>query len=239
MENPIYIGLSRQMVLQTQMDLVANNIANMNTPGYRAQNMVFKEHLSAPSGANDALSMVSDFGQFQVTKPGSMKKTGNPFDLALNGPGYFGIQTPDGSKYTRAGNFEINALGELVTPAGYPVASAGGGTIVVPDDGGPVKITSDGTISNSNGEIAKLMVVEFENEQALDPEGDNLYGTDEQGTPSEITTVTQGAIEGSNVQPVQEMTQMIRVLREFQMVQKSLQSEHDRQRSVIQRLTKQ
>jgi flagellar basal-body rod protein FlgF len=239
MENPIFIGLSKQVVLQTQMDLVANNIANMNTPGYRAQNMVFEEHMSAPKGTDDPLSMVVDFGQYHVTRPGPVKITGNPFDLALNGPGYFGVQTQDGTKYTRAGNFEINALGELVTPTGYPVAGAGGGTIIIPVDAGPVKITPEGTISTAEGEIGKLMVVEFENPQMLNPTGDNLYETEETGTPSETTTVTQGALEGSNVQAVHEMTEMIRIMREFQMVQRSLQNEHDRQRTVIQRLTQQ
>ncbi len=239
MENPVYIGLSKQMVLQSQMDLLSNNIANMNTPGYRAQNMLFEEHISAPEGGGDPLSMIVDFGQYHVTRPGPVKITGNPFDVALNGPGYFGVETPGGTRYTKAGSFETNALGELVTPAGYPVAGAGGGSIIIPKDAGQVKISADGTLSSPDGEIGKLMVVEFENPQSLKPEGDNLYMTDEEGTPSVETTVTQGAIEGSNVQSVREMTEMIRVMREFQMVQRSIQNEHDRQRKVIQRLTEQ
>ncbi len=237
MENPIYIGLSRQMVLQTQMDMVSNNIANMNTPGYRAQNLVFIEQISAPKGGDDPLSMVMDYGQFHVTKPGPVKITSNPLDLALVGPGYFTVQGPDGPRYTRAGNFELNVLGELVTPAGYPVSGAGGGSIIIPDSAGRVTISADGTISGNEGEIGKLMIVEFENQQTLNPEGDNLYASSEQGIPSEKTSVTQGALEGSNVQPVQEMSEMIRILREYQMLARSLQNEHDRQRTVIQRLT--
>jgi flagellar basal-body rod protein FlgF len=239
MENPIYIGVSRQVVLRRQMDLVANNIANMNTPGYRAQNMVFGEYVTDPRGNPDPVSMVYDVGQFQVTRQGPVKVTGNPLDVALNGPGYFGVQTPEGMRYTRAGNFERNVAGELVTPEGYPVASAGGGNIIIPREAGNVKISDSGFISTNEGQIGQLMVVEFENEQSLDPVGNNVYATEEQGTPAVNTTVTQGAREGSNVQSVLEITRMIEVLRDYQAVHRSVQSEHERQRSAIQTLTKQ
>ena len=110
MENPIFIGLSRQLALQKNMDVIANNIANMNTPGYRAQNMVFTEYLADPKGARDPLSMVLDYGHFQQTEEGPVSVTENPLDVALGGPGFFGVQTPEGIKYTRAGNFELNVM---------------------------------------------------------------------------------------------------------------------------------
>ncbi len=238
MENAIFIGLSRQIVLRTNMDIVANNIANMTTPGFRGQNMVFEEYISDPRGADDPISMVYDYGQYQLTTPGPVKNTGNPLDAALNGPGFFGIQTPDGIKYTRAGNFELNALGELVTPSGYPVADAGGGTITIPEDAKEVKIADDGFVSTDQGAIAQIMVMEFDNVQELDPVGNNLYTTEAAGKPAENTVVKQGMVEGSNVNSIVETTRMIDILRNYQSMQQMLQSEHERQRTAIQRLSR-
>lgn len=238
MENPIYIGMTRQMALQTNMEIVANNIANINTPGYRGQNMVFEEYLSKGKGADKPVSMVLDAGQFQVSKAGAVSVTGNPLDVALSGPGFFGVETLEGTMYTRAGNFELNVNGELVTPAGYPVLDAGGGTIVVPPDAGRVKISGDGTISTNQGELARLMIVEFEDIQQMEARGDNLYFSNQQGEPATTTRAMQGAIEGSNVNPILEMTRMIEISKDYQSVQQMLQGEHDRQRSMIQKMTK-
>ena len=96
MENGAYIGLSRQMVLRTGMDLVANNIANASTPGYRTQTPLFAEHLADPKGGREAISMVTDYGQFDSTKEGPMRMTGGELDVALNGPGFFGVNGPEG-----------------------------------------------------------------------------------------------------------------------------------------------
>lgn len=243
MENSLYIGLSRQMALQEQMDLVANNIANLATPGYRAQNMVFLEYLTkqrnAEKAGNDSIAMVHDYGQFMNTEAGSMRQTGNPLDVALEGPGFFGINTPQGTMYTRAGNFQINMNGELVTGSGQLVADAGGGTIAIPADAREVKISNNGTVSTEQGEVAQIMVVEFENDQDLVAQGNGLYAAkDDPGTPAENTRVKQGMLEGSNVNAVMEMTRMIDVSRAYQSTQRMLQAEHDRQRGMIQTLSR-
>jgi flagellar basal-body rod protein FlgF len=237
MENPIYIGLSRQMALQSNMSIVANNIANMNTPGYRAQNMVFTEHLAKAQGMDGDLSMVLDAGQFQVSKSGPVKVTGNPLDVALTGPGFFGVQTPEGTLYTRAGNFELNVNGELVTPAGYPVVNEGGAPILIPSDAGQVKIADNGFISGKNGAIDKIMITEFDDIQQLEARGNNLYFSPAEGQPAELTRAQQGAVEGSNVNAVMEITKMIEVSRDYQSIQRTLQNEHDRQRNTIRKLT--
>lgn len=242
MENSLYIGLSRQVALQEQMDIVSNNIANISTPGYRAHNMVFLEYLSkqrnAEKAGNDSISMVHDYGHFMNTENGPLRNTGNPLDLALEGPGFFGVQTPDGVMYSRAGNFQINGAGELVTGSGLPVADAGGGTIAIPAEATEIKIARDGTISTDQGEVAQLMVVEFENPQSLEATGNGLYKTEEAGNQSQNTRVMQGMIEGSNVNSVFEMTRLIDVSRAYQSTQRMLQNEHDRQRSMIQTLTR-
>lgn len=239
MENTIYISLSRQVALRAQMDMISNNVANMSTPGYRSQNMVFQEYLK--DGGNDPLgetSMVSSYGQYQNTQAGPLRQTGAPLDLALQGPGYFGIQTNDGTMYTRAGNFQINANGELTTGTGQLVASAGGGTISIPTDAREIVITKSGAVATDQGQIGQLMVQEFADLQALEPMGNGLYrDPDGAGVPATETQVIQGAIEGSNVTPVLEMTRMIDVLRAYQTTHKAMTTEHDLQRSMIQKLT--
>lgn len=241
MENTIYIGLSRAKTLQTAMDMTANNIANMDTPGYRGQNPVFLEYIADPKGRTDVkdpISMVLDYGQFQSTRPGPMQRTGNPTDAALSGPGFFGVQTPDGILYTRAGNFEINVNGELTTPSGLPVAGAGGGPITIPRGATEIRIAEDGTVSTQEGQVGQIGVTEFENLQDLEPVGDNLYKAVNGGRPATETRVVQGMVEGSNVQPVVEMTRMVEILREYQSIQRMLQGEHERMRSAVQRISR-
>lgn len=239
MENSIYIGLSRQMVLRTNMDIVANNIANMNTPGYRGQNLLFKEFVSDPRGTDYPISEVYDIGQYQATDPGAVEYTGNQFDVALTGPGFMGVVAADGKvAYTRAGQFSLAADGKLITPNGDPVADAGGAPITIPASATEINIDKNGVISSQDGQIGQLMVVEFDNIQQLDPMGNNLYRTTAPAMPALKTTVTQGSIEGSNVQPVVEMTRMIDTLRTFQSVQKVLETENERLQTLIQRMTR-
>lgn len=239
MENSIYIGLSRQLALETDMQIVSNNIANMNTTGFRAQNTLFREYIVDPDGQKDPLSFVVDYGQYDSTKPGPAQQTGGPLDLALQGPGFFGVTTNEGTQYTRGGNFAINANGELVTPSGHTVASANGGTITIPEDATEIKITENGTISSQQGEIGQIMIVEFDDPQSITPKGNGLYASDEQGTPATETRAIQGMLEGSNVEPVLEMTRMINIHRNYQAMQRMLQSEHERQRTAIKQLMKQ
>jgi flagellar basal-body rod protein FlgF len=238
MENSIFTGLSRQMALETQMDIIANNVANMSTPGYRAQNMVFSEYVEDPKGADDPLSMVIDYGHYQNNTPGPIRQTGNPLDIALQGPGYIGIVTPEGTMYSRAGAFQLNTKGELVTGAGHQVAGAGGGPIVIPEGSTEVKIAEDGSVTTGEGQIGQIMVAEFENVQDLEATGNGLYKTDAAAiTPAENTRVMQGMLEGSNVNSILEMTRMIDVLRAYQSTQRMLQNEHDRERNMIRTLS--
>lgn len=240
MENSIYLGLSKQMVLQTNMDIVANNVANINTPGFRGQNLVFKEYISDPKGADDPLSFVFDEKEYEITDPGPVSVTGNALDVSLTGPGFFGIQGPGGeTNFTRAGNFQLDAKGVLTTAAGFPVADTGGGPIIVPEGSTEIKIDETGFVSNQDGQLGQIMVMEFDNIQTLEAMGNNLYRAPVPGVPAIDTVVKQGQLEGSNVKPVVEMTRMIETLRSFQSVQNILQTENDRLRTAIQRLTQQ
>jgi flagellar basal-body rod protein FlgF len=168
---------------------------------------------------------------------GPLHKTGNRLDVAIHGQGWFGVQTANGLRYTRDGAFTLNSNGELVTSSGDKVASAGGGTITIPNTARDITITDGGTIETDQGTAGNLMVVSFQNEQQLKPEGDNLYNTTETGAPSYDNHVIQGALEGSNVQPVMEMTRMIDVSRAYQATQQMMMDEHNRLRDMIQRMT--
>ncbi len=244
MENSIYTGLSRQLALGEKMDIIANNVANVSTPGYRTQNMVFKEYINRPPRSEGVenpkgpLSMVLDYGQYQDTEAGPMQMTGNSLDVALQGPGWFGVQTPGGVQYTRAGNFTLNGNGELVTSAGYKVANISGGTITVSGNAKEIKIARDGKISTDQGEVGTLMVAAFPNDQDLKPQGNGLYASATPGAQSEDTKVMQGMLEGSNVKPVLEMTRMIEVARNYEATQRMMENEHDRQRTMIERLVR-
>ena len=238
MENSLYIGLSKQVVLRENMNIIANNVANLNTPGFRGQNMVFSEYVEDPRYMKEDISLVLDYGQYQMTDPGSIKETGSPLDIALVGNGFLGIQTPDGVQYTRAGNLTMDAEGTLRNARGMAVAGAGGGEITIPTNAEYIAIDKQGIISTDQGQIGQLMVVEFNNTQELNPAGNGLYTTTAQAIPAEKTTVLQGKIEGSNVQAVVEMTRMIDVHREYQAVQNMMQSEHERLRSAAQKLAK-
>ena len=237
MENSIYTGLSRQMALQSDMNTIANNLANVNTPGYRGQYMLFTEYVEKPKGIEDPLSMVMDYGQFISNKPGPMQHTGNPLDVAMQGPGFIGITRNGETFYTRAGNFMLGEDGALVTPTGDRVASAGGSAIIIPQDAKSVSIAEDGMVSTENGAVGQIMMTEFDNIDSLDAIGDNLYKANAPGTAATETRMISGMIEGSNVNPIMEMTRMIDTQRAYQSAARMLQSEHDRQRTMIQRLS--
>ncbi len=238
MENSIYVALSRQVGLEEKMAVTANNIANVNTPGYRSQNMVFNEFLADPRGIEAPLSQVLDYGHYQNTAPGAFKTTGNPLDIAIEGDGYFGVQSLDGLAYTRNGQMSLNVNRELVNPAGLPITDEGGNPITIPPDAQDVIIAQDGTVSSEDGVISKLKLVTFANLQDLEAEGDGLYRTAQVEQPSDNARIIQGAYENSNVQAVVEMTRMIKTSRDFQSIHTLMQNEHDRQRTMIQRLTR-
>lgn len=238
MENSIYVGLSRSIALQQEMDTVANNIANVNTPGYRSQHMLFKEYIETPKGIEEPLSMVLDYGQYMSNKPGSMQLTGNQTDVGLQGPGFLSVQNGDEILYTRAGNLARSATGELVTADGKAVLTAGGGPITIPEGSTELRIAEDGTVSNQDGEIGSLAVTEFDNINQLDPVGESMYRANAEGKPAEDTRVMQGMLEGSNVNAISEMTRMISVHRAYQSTQRMLQNEHERQTNMIQKMTR-
>ncbi|PWC33173.1 flagellar basal-body rod protein FlgF [Azospirillum sp. TSO35-2] len=236
MENSIYVAMSRQMALQRQLDVTSNNIANMNTTGYKNQRMLFTEYLEKP-GLHEKVSFVQDRAVVRDLTVGGMTQTGNPLDLALTGQGYFTVDTASGPRYTRAGNFRLNDQRQLVDGGGLPVLSNNGQPLTIPAGTNDVKVSGDGTVATELGPVGKLNIVTFKNEQLMTEVGNGLYVTDEQPTPAPVETkVAQGLLEGSNVKPVVEMTQMIDIQRQYMSAQRMIDNEHERIRSMIQKL---
>lgn len=237
MENSVYVGLSKQIVLRENMSIIANNVANMSTPGYRGQNMIFTEFIEDPRHMKEDISFVLDYGQYQKTDAGPVKTTGNSLDVALIGPGFMGVQTPAGIQYTRAGNMGMTSEGVLVNSLGMRIADTGGGDITIPADAQEVMIDRRGVVSTDQGQIGQIMIREFASDQDLNPAGNGLYTTTAAPLESPNTQVLQGKIEGSNVQAVVEMTRMIEVSREYQAVQNMMNSENERLRTAIRKLS--
>ena len=228
MDNSIYIAVSRQSGLFRDMEVSANNLANINTTGYNAQKLLFSEYLVRDGSVKDAYA--NDPSTYRDTTNGPVKMTGNPFDLAIAGPGYFQVETPLGRRYTKSGNFQVDANGTLMTPTGYPVLGADGGQIPIPDDARSVEINSIGQVIVDGAEAGQVGIVEFANEQELKRLGNNLFSSEQAALPAASARVMQGALEGSNVNAVTELVRVMQLSRSVDSSAKFIESAYDLQR---------
>jgi flagellar basal-body rod protein FlgF len=249
MENTLLVGLSRQTVLERQLDVVANNIANVNTAGFKADSSLFEEYLMPGAhednfiGRDRRVSYVQDRGTFRDFTQGASDQTGNPLDVAVSGNGFLVVQTAGGERYTRDGGMQINSQGQLVTATGNPVLGNAGPIVFQPTDH-DINVSPDGTITvvEGNGRTdalrGKLRLVSFADAQKLLKEGSNLYSAGEGGAAQADTKsqVQQGYIEKSNVSSVAEMSRMIEVTRAYTQISTLLQQESDLHKSAIEKL---
>lgn len=244
MENTMFVALSRQASLRREMDMVANNLANMGTHGFKGERMMFVEHLVKSKGGEGLiaprLAYVRDIATMTDTKPGAIDTTGNPMDVALQGKGYFAVQTPEGERYTRNGRFQLDNTGQLVNQLGQPVLADGGAPIVFAPEDKEIVISRDGTISTNNGELGKLRVVTFANEQKLERTSGAQFIADQDNPPQNVDNVTviQGAVENSNIEPIVEMANMISVHRAYDAVRNFIDREDERQKTMIRDLAR-
>lgn len=238
MENTLFIALSRQATLRREMTSVANNIANMNTPAYKGEKMMFVEHLVRSKGGErimgDKLAFVRDLAQYRDLSEGTFSETGNPLDLAIHGDGYFTVSTENGNRYTRNGHFQLNADGVVVTSDGHPVLMDDGSEIQTDPGNSRIEISRSGMIYTDAGEIGKLAITKFENEQELMMVSSTLFSSEQTGTQVEVPDVFQGRLEGSNVQPIIEMTRMIEVHRSYNRAKDMIDKEDDRIKKMAQ-----
>lgn len=237
MENSVYIAMSRQASLERQLDITANNLANVNTPSYKAERLVFREFLMETQRSAPGLSYVQDLGQYRVMDEGPIRQTGNPLDVAISGDGFFAVETELGERYTRHGRFQMDAEGTLVTGTGEPVLGEAG-PIVIPPGESDLSISGDGVISGRNGELGQLRVVRFENPEELRRGANGMFTSQEEPVDVADPRVIQGSLEDSNVEAVVELTNMMQISRTHARVKKFLDQEDRRMRDMIDKLTR-
>jgi flagellar basal-body rod protein FlgF len=244
MENAFLIGLSRQVSLARELNVVANNVANVDTNGFKRRSTIFEEYLMPTArheqfrGADKRLSYVWDKGTSLNFSQGAMERTGNPLDVAIQGDAMFAVRAgPGPERYTRNGSLGINAKGELVNSDGHVMVTDQGSLTVAPTET-DIKIAQDGLISTSNGPRGKLKLVKVTDPQALRNEGQNLFSTNSQlppATPREFKLAV-GEIEKSNVKAVQEISRLMELSRAYQNVSTLMQRNDEIRRSAISRL---
>lgn len=238
-----YVLLSQETALRRRMDVAANNLANMNTVGFKREQPVFREYVEKTDSAvkpAKQTSFVLDYGAVHDFSQGAFQPTGNALDVMIEGNGYLSVQAPDGSTaYTRAGQLKMLPTGELATSSGNKVLGEGGKPIVVPAEAAnQIQIGKDGTIDGPGGPFGRLTVTQFD-EAGVDPRGDGLFdGTGGRELASGETHLMAGGIEGSNVNAIQETTDMVEILRAYQTSQNLSQSMNDMRKSAIDRLSK-
>ena len=229
-----YATLNRQSGLMREMAVVANNIANASTTGFRREGVVFSEYIAALDD-DPSLSMAHASGRHVDLGQATISQTGGSYDFAIQGDGFFLIETPDGERLTRAGSFTPSAEGELVTPDGYRLLDAGGAPVFIPPDARAVALARDGTLSANGQPIAQVGLWQPTDPMALRHQSGTLFAADAL-EPVEDGVILQGMLEDSNVEPVSEITRMITVQRAYELGQKFLDAEDERVRGVIQTL---
>ena len=244
MENPTYIALSKLEAQQRTMDVIAGNIANANTVGYKAERVLFSDFLVKQKDAQVApggktLSFTQDRATYRDHAAGTLTQTGNPLDLALGSNGFFSVQTANGVRLTRSGRFGLLADGTVADSSGNALLDTGGSPIQLPAGDSHIQVAADGTISAETGRIAQVGVVDVGDTNQLLPEGGKLFSSNITPQPAIKPHVVQGSLEESNVQPIAELTQMMQTEREFQFVSQFVSSEADRQQSAIDKIVQQ
>lgn len=234
MDAATYATLGRQSGLMREMAVVANNIANSSTTGFRREGVVFAEFV-ASLDQDPSISMAHASGRHVDLTQATLAQTGGSFDFAIQGEGFFLIETPEGERLTRAGSFTPSAEGELVTPDGYRLLDAGGAPIFIPPDAKAIAMASDGTLSVEGQPIAQVGLWQPSDPLTLLHQSGTMFSAGEI-EPAEGAAVLQGMLEESNVQPVSEIARMIEVQRAYELGQKFLDAEDQRVRGVIQTL---
>ena len=239
MDNTLMIGLSRQITLRRDMDVIANNIANANTAGFKVEHLLLE---SAPAqraetrdGPSD-LQFVDNWGVGRDFRQGELAHTGRPLDLAIEGEGFIGLQTEDGERFTRDGRLRLDGEGQLVAADGAPVLDDTRNPILIDENLGPVTITNTGTVMQGQAQIARIGIFSPENIAGMEKQGDGRYAAIGETEVVDDPTVRQGYVEQSNVQPVMELTRMISIMRTYESVSKFLSKAEDLNSKAIERL---
>ena len=236
MDNSVYVALSKQVATERQLGMLAHNLANASTTGYKAGSIMFSEYL-----VNDGKGKTSyalDYGVGRDTSQGGLESTGNPLDIAIQGDGYFAVRTPEGERYTRAGNFTINQQGQLATMDNYLVLDNAGQPIEFQEQDETITFFTDGRMEVDGEERTTIGVYKFEDERQLKYVSGNLYESAEAPVVAEDPRVAQGMIEQSNVKPILEITKLITTQRSFTSSNKFISDMYDMQDNAIRTIGK-
>ncbi len=235
--------LSDQLSLRRAVDIIANNVANSSTTGFKREGIQFDTYIARTSPKH-ATSYVYDRATYRDSTPGTISKTGNPLDLAIQGAGYFEVMTPQGIQYTRNGAFRLDSQGQLVTSSGQLVLSDGGQGVIFPEDAYDITISKDGYITCQSGttssrtELGKLAFVKFENDSAMKPTNGSLLTTTQTPQSAAIdSAIVQNAREDSNVKPVLEITDLIQIQRAYERASNLIGDENRRLTEAIGKLS--
>jgi flagellar basal-body rod protein FlgF len=237
MTTSAYSAISRQSGLLNEIRVVANNIANSATTGYRSEGVIFSEYVKSAPG-QESLSLARGNIRNTSLEQGNLNQTNGQLDLALEGDGFFMIETPAGNRLTRAGSFSSNAAGDLVTPDGYRVLDAGQAPVFIPGDAESISFGSDGTFSADGRQLGQIGIFQPAEGTTIKREDGVMFSTDGEVEPTENTKLLQGFLEGSNVNAIHQMSRMIEIQRAYEMGQSFLTSEDERVRNAIENLMK-
>jgi flagellar basal-body rod protein FlgF len=235
------VATSRLIAQQRTLDVIAGNLANANTPGYKAERVQFSDWLSRQSGGatppgGSPVAYTQDRATWREQQTGTIRHTGNPLDLAVTGTGYFTVNTPGGPRLTRDGRFSLLPSGTVADSAGNAVLDNNGQPIQIAPTDTNITIAGDGTVSSDNGQIGKIGVVQPSDPMLLGAEGNTLFRSGSTTAPVASPALEQGAVEDSNVQPVMEVTRMMDGQRTFEFLAQFVQAESDRQQNSIDKL---
>jgi len=236
MDNAGYVTLSRQSGLMRELNTIANNIANISTSGYRRESVIFAEHVKAMGGADPSLSIATMNHRYVDFSAGQISGSDNPLDMAIEGDGFFLVESADGPRLTRAGSFSLNGVGELVNTEGRRVLDEGGGALVLPPQSTSISVAADGTITADNQPVGRIGVVTAD-AAYLVREGDNMFRAEQGYEPVATPRVRQNALEGSNVSAVTEIAHLIEVQRAYEMGQSFMQSDDERIKRTVRELS--
>ena len=229
MSTGIWMAASGASSQITALDATANNLANATTAGYKVEQAVFQEHLIAAMYVGNAQKEMRYNGVATVAtdmRAGPLQITNKPLDVAIEGDGFFTIQTPRGERYTRAGAFQIGADGTLVTAQGYPVLDSGGGTINVQPDAKVLSMGDDGTLTVDDSDVGQLKIVKFRQVNGLEKDGEQMFRVTPRSGRAEVAqaTVLPGALEMPNVSIVKGMTDLVSATRAFEALEKAVEA---------------
>ena len=246
MENAIAAALSRQVTLARALDVTANNVANQSTPGFKAERAAFREFLAptdpratAPASPlqDPFVSLVIDPASYTDFAAGGLEATGGDLDFAINGDGFFAVETASGVRYTRDGRFTVNNFGELTTLGGAPVLGDNGAAILVDVNAGPIVASPEGDLQQNGVTLGRLGVFLFDDRQSLRKTGGNLFEAAETPKAADTPRLARGFIETSNVASIDAMTDMVEILRAYQQATEVISSANELSREAVRRLS--